>query len=572
MRKAPTFLAAVSGVLFLIPPALTAAPSPDTQWREKMEAAKDDESVGPLQEALKIAEKFDKSDPRLFETLVRLSAFCSYNDGCEDQANAYLERALRIRSNIKPQDAHFATLLSNLADAASDQGRSKDAFKVYREALALRENVFGSDDQVVAETYAAIAVVSQDLNDGAQARRTMQYALEIRQRAGKEQSAGFATLLEDSARLYLRVKDAARARGEYEHAISIRERLWGARDARFAASLKQIANHCRYGILMGFAETLYRRLVDVQKAAHTEKSEAYYQALEDLASSLQIQKRYGQAEETFQQALSVRERMGKKDSQSAACLERIARCRVGRGMYKEAAEAGETSLGILSSLPNPHESEIPLEGFLAETYLRAHDRKKSEACFSRMYSQMKPAHRYVLIDTAEELSKIYEERGDYPEAASKLELAVAEIESANASDARLPQQEIHLARLYQLMGRVSDANRMNMAAIRAMGQTVKAQGDPKRIQYFLIGVFVVFVAIPVVGTVVFALLFAWFVRKMDRRLALKYLPDAVPEPQEEVVTTATHFAFAGGFLGLGGNPVVAVPEPAVVTRNRRAGT
>jgi tetratricopeptide (TPR) repeat protein len=390
--------------------------------------------------------------------------------------------------------------MMDLAGAAANQERSKDALVVYREALDLREKLFGSQDQLVAERYAAIARVYQTMNDQAQARRTMQYALEIRQQAGQEQSAGFADLLEDSASLYDGAQDRKRCQSEYERAIAIRERLWGTRDPRFVASLKKIAQFTEFGIAKGFAETLYRRVVDIEKSVHTEKSEAYYDALIDFAACVQTRKRFREAEETFEWALAVRRNMGKKDAKAALCLEYIARCRLARGMYKEAAEAAEASIELRKQVEKPGEtSEVPLDALLAEAYLRAHDRQKSETYFRAMYSQIKPAQDYTLIQTAEKLSTIYEERGDYPQAATKLEMAVGAIETANFTDARLPEKEIHLAQLYQRMGRMDDANRMNMAALHAMSRTVQAQGGTERLKYVLIGFFVVLVGLPVGG-------------------------------------------------------------------------
>ncbi|HLK22554.1 MAG TPA: DUF898 family protein, partial [Bryobacteraceae bacterium] len=327
-----------------------------------------------------------------------------------------------------------------------------------------------------------------------------------------------------------------------------------------------------YGEMNGFAEQLYRRIVDIQRSAHTEKSEAYYGALMDLASCLHSRKRLGEAQETYERALAVRQAMGKNDDKAAICLEGLARCRMARHLYQEAVESAEAAIQLRKRLgKDTAASELPLEALLAEAYLHMHDSKKSDAYFLQMYSHLKPEWRYTFIQTGEELCKIYEEQGDYQQAAAKLELVVGVIESANAADARLPPQEAHLAQLYQRAGRLDDANRMNMAAIRAMGRTVKATGDPQRIKYVLIAFFVIFVGLPIGGTAISAPLFAWSARKMDRRLALKYLPEPPPLPQEQLSRSETSDALVGGFLGLDASPMVAteavveaVEEPPVV--------
>ena len=519
-------------------------------------------TLASLQEALKIADGFGDGDSRLFETLVRLASFCEDQD-CQDQVAGYVDRALRMRAKIKSQDAQFATLLMDLGEAAGTQGRNRDALTVYREALGIREKVLGAEDQSTAETYVAMAWVYQDMKDPAQARRTMQYSLEIRQRAGKDTSAGFANLLDDSARLYSLAGDQASAQNEYEHAITIRQRLWGPSDARFVNSLKQTAGFNQFGKSAGFAERLYKRIVEIQKAAHTERSDAYFDALIGLGTFLRFQKRFSEAENTFQRAFAIRESMGKKDAAEANCLEQIARCRMGRGMYREAAEAGEASFQIRARLERPSDRDSTFnDALLAEAYLQAHDTKKSDAYFRALRNDLGPAQQFTLSETAEKLSTIYEGRGDYPQAAAKLEVEVAVIEAGNPVDPQLPQKEVRLAQIYQKMGRAADANRMNMAALRSIGQNLKKQGSATRLKYILLGAVVVLLVLPIVGSATCAVLFALFARKMDRKLAFLYLP-AVETP-ERPTSFSGEAAYVCGFLGL--TPVMESEVTAVATQ------
>jgi hypothetical protein len=390
-----------------------------------------------------------------------------------------------MRTKIEPpKDAKFASLLIDLAGATEGLGRSNEALAIYRDAPGIRENLFGPTDQSVAEIYAAMASVYQWMKDPAQARRTMQYALEIRQRAGKEQSTGFADLLDDSAGLYSEAGDEPHAESEYERAIAIREYLWRTSDPRFVDSLRQTARQTRFAKAPGLAEKLFRRIVEIERAAHKETSEEYYTACMDLANFLRSRKRFEEAEHTFVRALTAREKAGKKDAQAAFCMEQIARCRMARGMYNEAAAAGEASLQLRSQLEKPAERNTARSNaLLAEVYLRAHDPKKAEACFRALYDTARPSDQYTLIETAKTLSTIYEERGDYPQAAMKLELELAAIEAGNPADGRLPEREIRLARLYQLMGRANDASRMNMAALRAIQRNATNQVDKTRLKY-----------------------------------------------------------------------------------------
>jgi tetratricopeptide (TPR) repeat protein len=225
---------------------------------------------------------------------------------------------------------------------------------------------------LVAETYAAMAFAYRSMNDMPQARRTMQYALEIRERVHKEKTAGYADLLDDSARLYAGAKDPGHFQSDEERAIAIRQGLWRQTDPRFVSSLKRIADENQYGENNAFSEKLYRRIVEIQRDAHTEKSEAYYSALADLANCLRSQKRFGEAQDAFERAFSVREKMGKRDAIAAYCMDQIARVRMSRGMYQEAVQAGEASLQIRAHLENPSERDTAwVDAQLAEACLRA---------------------------------------------------------------------------------------------------------------------------------------------------------------------------------------------------------
>ena len=550
MRKTLTIVVAVASMLAALSVNGQSTSDLDAQWRAKIVSGGEENNLASLREALTIAEKFGDGDSRLFETLVRLAAVCQAEgfDECEEQAPGFIDRASKMRPRVKPKNAHYAGLLMDLGGLMDP----KKSLEVYKEALDIREKVFSPEDQTVAETYAAIASSYRWMNDAPQARRTMQYALEIRERVHQEKTAGYADLLDDSAGIYQSAKDPARARSEEERAIAIRQAIWGPSDPRFVASLSRIAGMNQFGENKAFAETLYRRVVEIQRATHSEKSEAYYSALIDLADFLETKKRFGEAQDVFESALGVREKMGKSDAQAAYCWEEIARVRMSRGMYREAVQAGEASLQIRTRLEKPSDRDAaPADALLAEACLRAHDGRKSETYFRALNNQVGPTARFNLIATADKLSTIYQERGDYPQAAAKLETEVAAIEVGDPGDERLVQQELRLAQLYQTMGRAKDANRMNLAVLRGVGQNMKKLGDPKRMKYVIIGVILVFLVLPFFGTAAFALLFAWSARKMDRKLALLYFTRVEdPQPAQPNPPVSSERAYAGGFLGL----------------------
>jgi uncharacterized membrane protein YjgN (DUF898 family) len=551
MYKVRTILAFVTATASLcIVAAAQPAPTPDAQWRAIMGAAGGEAgNRAALQQALKIAEHFPDGDPRLFETLVRLSVLCQDEDldGCQGQSSTYLNRAFKMGPKVKPRDAHLANLLMDLGGAAGPQL----APDVYRDALQIRENLFGFEDQSVAETYAAMAAAYQESGNQVEARTTMQYALDIRGQAHAVKTAGYADLLEESARIYADAKDVPREHAEYERAIALRESLWSARDPRFVQSLQKIAASTQFEKELAFPDGLYRRILDIQRRAHREQSEPYFAALIGLARFLRWHKSLPESEASFEQAAEIRDKMGKKDAAAAECLEELAGVRMARGRYPEAIEAGEASFQVRARLHTPSERDTAsLDALLAQAYLLGREDGRSEASFRALQNETRAATRYFVINTAEKLSAIYQDRGDYANAASKLEVAVASIEVQNPMDPRLPQQEVRLAQLYQRAGRIDDANRMNVAALRAVGRSVKNQAGPQRLKYVLIVIAILFFGVPVLGTATFGLLFGWFSRKMDGQLAELYRPPAEPGIRDVAVSNVEHRASVGSFLGL----------------------
>ena len=313
----------------------------------------------------------------------------------------------------------------------------------------------------------------------------------------------------------------ARAEAEYARAIAIRERLWKPSDPRFIFALKQVAFRTKDPAM---GERLYRRILDIQKRAHSERSDAYYHALFDLGRFLRSRHQSPEAEAVYQQAFDLRQKMHKKDLAAAVCMDQIARVRMDQGLFASGAEAAEESLLLRTPLEPPTaQTTLELYALLAQAYLRAGNEAKSESSFRVLRERSAPPTRYILIESAGALSMIYEGQRKNSRAAEKLEVEVAAIEAGDPSDPRLPNEELRLSRLYQSMGRTADANRMNIAALQAVGRQVNKGGLRPILIVMLL---VLFVGAPFGGSLLFGLVYAWCARRVDRRLALLYAPAA----------------------------------------------
>src|ERR1700689_2800939 len=114
MRKTLAIFAAVASAFLTLSVHGQSPSDLDAQWRAKISPDKTNAySLSSLREALKIAEKFGDGDPRLFETLMRLAAFCQDDDfdGCEEgEAPGFANRALKMRAKVKPKKTNYPGL------------------------------------------------------------------------------------------------------------------------------------------------------------------------------------------------------------------------------------------------------------------------------------------------------------------------------------------------------------------------------------------------------------------------------------------------------------------------------
>jgi uncharacterized membrane protein YjgN (DUF898 family)/tetratricopeptide (TPR) repeat protein len=493
-------------------------------------AEKAPDKLAAYRDALPFAEKFGDADPRLFETLVRLAEACQEDDDCDLKKSGYVDRALKIRAQVKPADAHLADLLMDLGSAASSLNQERDAQLTYTDALEIRERLFGKQDQKVAETYAHMAWVNHYQKDDKQARTTMQYALEIREQAGAAATAGYADLVVQSGDLYGAVKDPGHAETEYDRALAIYERTWKSADPKFIDALHHIAGRAGGALSAKYL----RRVVDVQKSVYSETSEPYYEALIALGNNLRFSKRPSAAETVFLDALAVRRRLKPDAIRTALVLESIARCGLDRGAYHDAIQAAEQSLKERAIVEKPGAfGSTNLRSLLAEAHARNHSNAKCDAAFAELAQYGVPEFRPIVAHTAVTLSHIYQERGDLPRAAEKLEYAIATFETMSDTSPEVALQMTRLAQMYQSMGRNVDANRMNMAALRLMARNVEKDKDLTKV---FIGIFAVLILAPIFGALGGGLIYWQLGKRLDRRLQLLFIPPtpAPPEPAPSI--------------------------------------
>lgn len=500
---------------------IAAADDPAARWKQKMEEAGQKNSIEPLKEALQLAERFGETDVRLLETLIQFSSACDDLE-CGDKADSLAPRAYAIHGKVQPKDRHYADLLVRLAWELHHD-RNADALRLFDEARAVQEREAGPESDAVAQVLASKAQFLGIIDNHEEGRKVMQQALLLRENAGAGRTAGYAELLDHSAQLFSAAGNHARAEEDWNRSIAIRATLWKPTDPRFIAALRQIADQDFSKAGGAYREALLRRVVELTKSVHTERSEEYYDAVTHLAAAISYQRHWPDAEVVYQQAFDVRKRMKKLDVKAIASLQEVARCRMAQNHYEAAVEAGKAALEI----PGPHDRTLSL---LAEAYLRARNVTESDKAFAVLSGSLSANNRPLIVHTAETLSNIYESRSDFPRAAAKLEQMLAVMEVGDSEDPRIPDGMMRLARLYTKMGRTEDANRMSLAGLQRTMASGTGQRGAQILGLLLLSALLFSVAIALVCQG----LFRRFVRKLDRQLATLFEPQAPLSPSPAV--------------------------------------
>lgn len=494
----------------------------DARWRALLQKDAAGDPEPRAREALKIAERFGEADPRLLESLIFLHENL-WGFESKPEKEALRKRALALPSGVarrvagdRAAEADFASLLLRLGKALSGNGQHRDARLTQREALEIRERLFGESSASTAEAWVALAWTAQHDKSPDEARGAISRALELRKQSGAGRTPEFAGLLEESARLFGDDKKFAECEAEYRRSLALRESLSGPHDPELAKALTRIARDVRHWKSPQFAESCFRRAVEVRKAAAA-GAPAHRDALNDLADFLAGEERTGEAEQTYEMAVALRRDRAPVDHVAIASLRGLVSLRMEADRYADAIEAGEPALAAIAADRDLAPFDLTtLRRDLAECYLRTGNDARAEAEFAVLRADAQGVHRHFLAETANRLSKIYQERGDYPKAAEKLEIAIAAWEALGYKN---PEDMLRLAKLYQAMGRLDDANRMNMAALAATGGMVTSElRGALRIAAIGAGLALFF------GVLVSGLLFWVLGRRLDREIAALFAP------------------------------------------------
>ncbi len=512
------------GAVAVFVSACLAATGDADAWNREIAQAEatidDDDSsvaIGHLRTALAIAEKFGESDPRLLESVARLSNACQYAEGCKaDESANQLKRGMALRAGVVPRGESAAAALIALAEAAAAQDKHREALLVWRDVLDIREKHSGVQSRATAEVWVRMAWVYQWSGDKVQARRTYEHALELRRQAGAARSAELVDMQIGYGGMLLQQNANSEACVEYDKALALATQLWNATDERALSALLRVAQAASRP-LPAYAETQYRRLVDLRRPAG---GEAYAEVLRRYAEFQRRQKRDADAERLLIEAVRVAP-YGDKQADRLACLAEV------QEALQKLPEATATAqclldFGVRSKWPF---AVIAAHARLARLYAKQRDTRRAGEHFDALRQLAQSESPDQLISSAEELAKVYRQQQDNRRAGEMYELAIANREAGHGAESEeMADDLMQLSAIYAERGRGVEALGLQRRAFGILWRQFRAQQQGKSSDTALLIAVVLLLGVGGVVTVVFGIASILVIRSGDRKLQRLYKP------------------------------------------------
>jgi len=542
-------------------------------WQQQIdagiEAAEDlrmEDRTFHFKSALEIAEKFEASDIRLFETRVRLAGACGRPASCEEEElkSAYAA-AVNTREMVRretPKEAdRYATLLEMLSDAAKSRDLYDDGVKYSREVLKFLQEHKRPGDSQVAAAHKHLAWSLDAAGNHAEAREVMNQGMEVFDKAPKLDVEAKALFLESSALLYAYHDDQSEpSEKEYQRSLDVREKAWGDQDIRYLDALSRLTSELsdevyEYGAT-DFLDRLIARSVALRLRKHGENSTLYWEALDEQASYYFYSDQLDLATERYQSFYTVIKKYpGEKEQRKtlAASLEGLARVFAQRGDKEQTIARGEEGIQLLEEeqkrktgndrfVASPYDNLCKLHRLLATTYLELARYDDSERHFNRYASLLRKDYPIYVGKLAKDLGGLYMERKQYERAIPKLEEAVG-TEEATATDnsqgtlSRLDTLR-KLTEAYTATGRHEDANRVSLIVLQLAMQTISKDASAHTTWKTALAVILVMFGVLCALGILAGFGYYYFRRKLLQRIEKLYFS----RPMENIFVPAAEAA------------------------------
>lgn len=328
-----------------------------------------------------------------------------------------LDRGVQEAEALNGEPAARAELYQTLGGLFRKLGKFDRADSLLRAALDERSAVFGADSAEAADSLVALGLLRIDQERLPDAERLTRKGLEMTKRhlplsdpAVARNTAAFGRVLEE--------------RGAYDQAVPLLEeavRLDSARgpdNADFAASLNALASVQFYAGRYTIADSLFRRVLDMNRKLYGSRHPMVADALINVAAVQYDLGYYPRAETLDRQALAMDlSYYGRDHPETAHAWTVLSRALARQEHFDEAVEGLQKALSIEERVYGPVSRQVA--SVLNELGSVAYARKRldeAEARFSRMadvYRSIYGGHHYLIGIAVSNLAGVYLERRQY---------------------------------------------------------------------------------------------------------------------------------------------------------------
>ena len=380
----------------------------EAEWKAHMDAGTLAYSAGDyraaterFEAALREAESFGRSDPRLAKTLSDLALLYDAQ-GRFAEAEPLLRRSLEIlekalgpnhlevgaklnslallyRAQVRYAEAEplnqrslgiavkalganhqiVGTSLNNLALLYREQGRFAEAEPLYYRSLVIREKALGPDHPDVGVSLNNLAALYQAQGRFAEAEPLFRRSLSISEKVLGPDHPSVGTMLNNLAELYDAQGRYAEAEPLSRRSLGIREKALGPDHPDVGVSLNNLAGLYREQGRFAEAEPLLRRSLGILEKALGPDHPDVGRALNNLAGLYDVQGRYAETEPLSRRSLGIREKaLGPNHPDVGGSLNNLAGLYESQGRFAEAEPLYRRALGITEKTLGPDHPSV----------------------------------------------------------------------------------------------------------------------------------------------------------------------------------------------------------------------
>ena len=269
-----------------------------------------------------------------------------------------LDRGVQETQSLSAEPAIQADLYETLGNLYQKLGRFDQAESLLRLALDQRKSLFGADSPEAAEALITLGLLRSDQAHLDEAEQLIRQGMEIQKRRLAPNDPA-------SARGLVAFGKVLAARGSYDvaieslgKAVSI-DSAPGAAPGDLAASLSALADAQYSAGHYQLADSLYRRVLEMDRQLHGTRHPLVANDLSNLGSIQQDLGYYSGAEQFERKALDIIESYyGKEHPKTASVLTMLGRALLYQRKYDDAEVALQQALTIQEKIYGPNHPDV----------------------------------------------------------------------------------------------------------------------------------------------------------------------------------------------------------------------